>query len=335
MLSSAPPPLPILDARAERGPHQSASEFGEFLAEEFLDFIDKGYWLVLPYESVRNLPGLRLSPVGCVPQRDRRPRIIVDYTFYGVNQDTIKLSDPLAMQFGHALRRILQSAFEANPAHGVVKTYKIDLSDGFYRIRLASSGIAKLGVVLPPIGKIQRPIAFPLVLPMGWVESPPFFCAFTETAADLANLALRRNLRFPPHPLEDLANSPRPKPDAFPQTALQHTPSECAPDTQFPRTRPLSSVDVYVDDFVGIGQEHPSNPLENQRRTVMHCIDAVFRPNDVNDKISRKEPISTKKLSKGDASWQDHGRILGWDIDCKRKTIHLPEHRRTDILDRI
>ena len=31
----------------------------------------------------------------------------------------------------------------------------------------------------------------PLVLPVGWVESPPQFCAATETVADLANTALR------------------------------------------------------------------------------------------------------------------------------------------------
>jgi hypothetical protein len=28
-------------------------------------------------------------PLGCVPQRDRRPRLIVDLSFYGVNADTV------------------------------------------------------------------------------------------------------------------------------------------------------------------------------------------------------------------------------------------------------
>ena len=38
---------------------------------------------------------------------------------------------------------------------------------------------------------------------MGWVESPPAFCAGTETIADLANA--RSNRPLPKHPLEDVA----------------------------------------------------------------------------------------------------------------------------------
>ena len=38
---------------------------------------------------------------------------------------------------------------------------------------------------------------------MGWVKSPPAFCAGTETVADLANA--RSNRPLPKHPLEDAA----------------------------------------------------------------------------------------------------------------------------------
>ena len=57
-----------------RGPHKSCFEHLDFLKEEFLDMIAKGQWLVLPAHAVKNLPGLRLSPPGVIPQRDRRPR---------------------------------------------------------------------------------------------------------------------------------------------------------------------------------------------------------------------------------------------------------------------
>jgi len=39
-----------------------------FLQEEFKDMMSKGQWLVLPYSAVKDLPGLRLSPPGVVPQ---------------------------------------------------------------------------------------------------------------------------------------------------------------------------------------------------------------------------------------------------------------------------
>ena len=56
-----------------RGPHKSCNEYIDFLNTEFVDMISKGQWIVLPYSDVKHLPGLRLSPPGVVPQRQRRP----------------------------------------------------------------------------------------------------------------------------------------------------------------------------------------------------------------------------------------------------------------------
>ena len=51
-------------------------------------------------------------------------------------------------------------------------------------------------------------MALPLALPMGWVESPPYFTAVTETACDLTNALLRSPAMLPSHPLEPLALTP-------------------------------------------------------------------------------------------------------------------------------
>ena len=71
------------------------------------DFVKKGFWIVLPLEDSVRLNGLCLSPAGIIPQRDRRDRIVIDYTWSGVNDATRRLA-PDSMQFGHALQRILQ-----------------------------------------------------------------------------------------------------------------------------------------------------------------------------------------------------------------------------------
>ena len=68
---------------------------------------------------------------------------------------------------------------------------KVDIADGFYCVGLAPDDVPSLGVRLPPGPDGKTLVTFPLVLPMGWVESPPHFCAVTETVADLANTALR------------------------------------------------------------------------------------------------------------------------------------------------
>ena len=45
--------------------------------------------------------------MGAVPQCERRPHIIVDYSFSSVNQEAEKGAPHEAMQFGRALNRVL------------------------------------------------------------------------------------------------------------------------------------------------------------------------------------------------------------------------------------
>lgn len=75
---------------------------------------------------------------------------------------------------------------------------KIDLSGGYYRVPLAPHAALELAVLLPPDGTNEPLIGIPLSLPMGWSQSPPYFCAFTKTCADLANQVPLQPL---PHPL--------------------------------------------------------------------------------------------------------------------------------------
>jgi hypothetical protein len=74
-----------------------------------------------------------------VPQPERRPRVIVDYSFYGVNDDTLKLGPADAMQFGKVIKRLLDAAVRANPKFGPLRQYKVDISDCFYWITLSTS----------------------------------------------------------------------------------------------------------------------------------------------------------------------------------------------------
>ena len=92
-----------ISAALSRGAHKSCFAHMDFLREEFTDMMEKGQWVILPASAVESLPGLQVSPPGVVPQRERHPRWICDYTFSGVNGDTLPLAALDAMQFGHAL----------------------------------------------------------------------------------------------------------------------------------------------------------------------------------------------------------------------------------------
>ena len=56
------------------------------------DFVEKGFWIVLPLEDVVGLNGLRLSPTGLITKRDRRDSIFIDYAWSGVNEATLRLA---------------------------------------------------------------------------------------------------------------------------------------------------------------------------------------------------------------------------------------------------
>lgn len=339
--SSHPPWTPGRIAMAlARGPHKSATENAAFLCLEFADMMRKGHWTMLPAEDVRHITNLRLSPLGVVPQRDRRPRPICDYTFFGVNDETATSAPMEAMQFGKALQRILHKIHSANSRLGPVYLSKIDLADGFYRIGVRPSDIPSLAVLFPSrIGERQL-VAFPLTLPMGWKESPPYFSAATETITDVANAHI--HWRPPPHRLYqasetppaslDAAGAPAP-PCSRPADLMSvrpplHGREPSAPSYQ----RPLAYWDVYVDDFIGVvqGNKHRRRRV---KEVLLHALDDVFRPLDPSDNPNRQEPASLKKMSKGDAAWTTTKTILGWQVDTLAHTIALPPHRAQRLHD--
>jgi hypothetical protein len=318
-MSSAPWSKAEKQTAAERGAHPSASQYNDFLRSEMLQMCQKSQWTVLPFSVVVDEMELRLSPPGVVPQRERRPRTIIDYSWPGVNAQTLRLAPSEAMQFGKALPRLLTMIFFADPRHGPVYLNKADVSDGFYQVWVQILHVLRLGAIMP-YGPGEDPlIAFPLGLPMGWTDSPPTFCAVTETAADLANAAYRRHETAPPHRLDAVADT------VVPSLRLPSLPGR-------PRRRPgrhkapLAAADVFVDDFINIAQGS-TRRLANIRRVLYHNIDRVFRPPDESDPSNRNDPISVKKLMKGDGAWDTVKIILGWLIDTIAGTIELPLHR--------
>ena len=208
LLSTAPWTTDQKDAAIRRGNHPSTHAYSDFILAEMTDMRKKGMFIILPYSAVRSYKPLRLSPLGCVPQRERPPRIINDYTFSGVNPASLKLAPPEAMQWGRTLNRVLWYVLNADSRHGPVLLSKTDLSDGFYQLHLTPSGALKLAVPFAAKGK-EPLVAIPTRLPMGWTESPPAFSAVTETIADLINKSLERSDHIPPsNPLEHKASTP-------------------------------------------------------------------------------------------------------------------------------
>ena len=107
------------DECIQRGCHHSANEHADFIREEMADFIDDKFWMVLPYELVRHLAELMLSPVAIKEERERKPRLLCDHSWpwpwQAINETTLPHSPPEAMQFGDTLLRILTTLRHSNP----------------------------------------------------------------------------------------------------------------------------------------------------------------------------------------------------------------------------
>ena len=348
--SSPPWSLDQLDACIQRGCHRSATEHADFLREEMSEFIDNKFWVVIPYELARELPNLQLSPAAVKDERDRKPRLLSDHSWdWGwpsVNESTLPHAPPEAMQFGRALDRILYQVRHSNPKFGPPRLCKHDIKDGFYRMFLRAQDCPRLALVLPRYDNEPQLVAIPNSSTMGWVQSPPTFSTMSETACDLANHRMRQSPTYaPPHrlevhalPMDDLDHSfvPRPRePDdamasdlllAQAAELIEPDPPHVAPPSNMMFQRPLASNDVFVDDFIQLGQGGKKR-MHIIRRHLLHALDSILSQPTITEK-HRNEAVSLKKMLKGDGSWATRKLILGWIIDTVRQTIELPPHRK-------
>ena len=95
------------------------------------------------------------------------------------------------MQFGGALPQILFYARHANPKFGPARANKNDVKDAFYRMHLKLSHCPKLASIMPRYEGEPQLVAIPMSCTMGWVQSPPTFCAVSETICDVADANIR------------------------------------------------------------------------------------------------------------------------------------------------
>ena len=142
--------------------------------------------------------------------------------------------------------------------------------------------------VVPPLpGDATTYLCVDLVLPMGWVNSPPFLCAASETAADLANVYLADGdatfTEVPPT-----------------RGAYSTTPSPMA------SSKRLQAVDMYMDDLMGATQGDP----KKQRRATELMLWGV---KEVSPLVTGelKDSVSIKKALQGGGSWSWMKEILG------------------------
>ena len=85
---------------------------------------------------------------------------------------------------------------------------------------------------------------------------------------------------------------------------------------------------MYVDNFIACTIPTSKEQVKHVARGIMHRIHNVFPPN----RDDTKDPISDKKLRKGDGTFNTKKYLLGFDFDGINKTIWLEEDKRAALL---
>ena len=132
--------------------------------------------------------------------------MIVDHTWFSVNDHTIPDLPREVMHFGGALPWILWLIRHADPSDGPVYPSKYDITDGFYWVFLKANDALQLDITMPSYDNETPLLAIPLSLTMGWTNLPPTFCAVSETAADLANDCIAQDAPLPTNCMEPMAS---------------------------------------------------------------------------------------------------------------------------------
>ena len=151
---------------------------------------------------------------------------------------------------------------------------------------------------------------------MGWSESPPFFCAATETARDIAESNFSSPAPQQAHPMEDIVLdidwAKIPKADRDPNEAFLHL------------------LEVYIDDFLALIQSTDEDHITKLTRSLLNAISDIFPPPEITGS-KMGPPISVKKLI-AEGTWETRKEILGWLLDGIALTIELPTTKCDSIL---
>ena len=129
---------------------------------------------------------------------------------------------------------------------------------------------------------------------------PPFFCAASETAADLANAYL--------------ANDRLPTPEYGPTLGTYSTVA--SPPASSGR---LQATDVYMNDLKCLAQGSPDQQRQVTEMVLQGIKDIFpYLPSKL------KDSVSLKKALQGDGNWEVKKEILGWILNSEKGTFQLP-----------
>jgi hypothetical protein len=150
---------------------------------------------------------------------------------------------------------------------------------------------------------------------MGWVESPLYFCAATETTRDVAT----EYIETPVNLLQ---------PHKFHKYVVGDVEYETLTEFHNGDNGFLYMVEVYVNDFMSLVIPVSQEQLQHVVAAIMTGIHDVFPP----DADNSNDPISEKKHRAQDSLFSMRKTLLGIDFNDTAKTMWLEAAKQEKLL---
>lgn len=316
-------------AAIARGPHKSAlsDEALKHFELEIAEKVAAGQARVIAWADIEHdpPPQLKISPIAAVPHSSKPFRSILDLSFSlkletgasipAVNETTVKTAPQASIdQLGQSLTRIIH-AFAETTANDKVFMAKWDVKDGFWRLMCQEGEEYNFAYVLPQRKGMPVKLVIPTSLQMGWIESPAYFCAASETSRDVAEKYCQAKMgSLPPHKFAKYMKG---------SDEYLSLPTSTDMD-EFMRYM----LEVFVDDFMSLVIAISRRQLDHVGTGTMMGIHDVFPESAVDE----DDPISEKKMKKLDSRYATKKTLLGFDFDGDAKTMWLQEDKRAALL---
>jgi hypothetical protein len=187
---------------------------------------------------------------------------------------------------------------------------KWDVKGVFWHMCCKDGAEWNFAYVLPQAKGQPSRLVVPTSLQMGWVESPPYFCTTSEMAQDVAMEYCNTEVGLlPSHKFTHYTRG---------DTTAGHLPQTTAGAT------PLRyCLEVYVNDFMSFIIPTTREQLNHVATAMMTGIHDVFPTNIINS----DDPISKKKLKKGEGQYSTLKTLLGFEFDGKQKMLWLEKEK--------
>eukprot|EP00752_Nemacystus_decipiens_P007888 g7048.t1 len=309
-----------LERELEYGNHRSAAEEEPAVWEKVLRDVATGKALVFPKRMAGQIPGLRVSPMGVVKEKEGKIREIHDLTVEvgegrSVNASTEFSEIPectMASALKRLITRLLQLRKDDPTAHLVLQ--KMDLKGAFRHIPVDPGGAQVFGYLWGDL------LVVDLRLPFGWRGSPGWFglvAGGIEHAQ--CNITVDTVVRTPSgvKAVEHVRVEP---PSGRP---LAPVPTQCKVPSPGKDQEKACTV-FYVDDAMSL-----------ERRDVGRCLAlsqslASIHHIMLGERGEGDEPVLSKKKT---TNWAPAMEIQGYWVDTESLTIGLPDRKVAQIRD--